>query len=399
MGSIPDLDTKLKKTLLVIGYMLIIAVAVYALVQLSPVLRIIANILAPFCVALIIAYLFNPIVTFVQQRLKLSRILGLVTFYVIILLLIAAFMLFLLPNLYHQISELIKRLSEVIPAQLNTLMKRYDITLNEAQMQKITDTLESLGTDLRSVLGAMLPGLHGAAAEGVSVAGAVAKRVAAGFGLFFSLTSFVILVVIINFYFLLDFHKIKGLVSTVIPTKHEERVFSILNRIDEAVGGFLRGQLTICCLVGLLTTIGLLLIGLKKYAILIGVVAGIGNIIPYLGPLLGAVPSLIWVLASSGFPSLSDKLIGSAEVIGLFALIQAIDSMIFTPRIVGKNSELHPLAVLLALMIGAYFGLGGMIVAIPVACVVRILIKEFWWDKLREAKRRGVLLNAPDTPA
>ena len=98
MGSTPDLDTKLKKTLLVIGYMIIIAVAVYALVQLSPVLRMIANVLVPFCVALIIAYIFNPIVTFVQQRLKLSRILGLVTFYVIILLLIAVFMLFLLPN-------------------------------------------------------------------------------------------------------------------------------------------------------------------------------------------------------------------------------------------------------------------------------------------------------------
>jgi len=393
MGSTPDLDTKLKKTLLVIGYMIIIAVAMYALVQLSPVLRMIANVLVPFCVALIIAYIFNPIVTFVQQRLKLSRILGLVTFYVIILLLIAVFMLFLLPNLYHQISELFKRLSEVIPAQLNTLMKRYDITLSEPQMEKITDTLESLGTDLRSVLGAMLPGLHGAAAEGVSVAGAVAKGVAAGFGFLFSFASFVIFVIIINFYFLLDFHKIKGLVSTVIPAQHEQRIFGILTRMDEAVGGFLRGQLIICCLVGLLTTIGLLLLGLNKYAILIGVVAGIGNIIPYLGPLLGAVPSLIWVLASSGFPTLADKLVGSAEVIGLFALIQAIDGMIFQPRIVGKNSELHPLAVMLALMVGSYFGLGGMIVAVPVACILRILIKELWWDKLRSAKQEQ---NAPE---
>jgi predicted PurR-regulated permease PerM len=245
----------------------------------------------------------------------------------------------------------------------------------------------------------MLPGLRGAAAEGVSVTGAVAKGVAAGFGYFFSFVSFIILVIIINFYFLLDFHKIRGLVATVIPTKDEERVFRILNRIDEAVGRFLRGQLIICCLVGLLTTIGLLLLGLKKYAILIGVVAGIGNIIPYLGPLLGAIPSLIWVLASSAFPTFSDKLVGSAEVIGLFAVIQAIDGMIFQPRIVGKNSELHPLAVMLALMVGAYFGLGGMIVAIPVACIVRILIKEFWWDNLRRAKQEQSTPEASVTDA
>lgn len=388
MASTADIDTRLKKTLLVIGYMIIIAGAVYALVQLRPVFRIIANVLAPFCVALIIAYLFDPIVTFVQQRLKLSRIMGLVIFYLIILLLIAAFALFLVPNLYNQISELIKRLSEVIPAQLNALTKRYNIVVGEEQMQEIQDGLESLGTDLRSVLGAMLPGLRGAAAEGISVAGAVAKGVVTGFGYLFSFASFVIFVMIINFYFLLDFHKTRGLIATVIPRQHEERVFSILKKIDMAVGGFLRGQLIICFLVGTLTTIGLLLIGLNKYAVLIGVVAGIGNIVPYLGPLLGAVPSLIWVLASSAFPAFSDKLVGAGEVIGLFALIQAIDGMVFQPRIVGRNSELHPLAVMLALMLGAYFGLVGMIVAVPVACIVRILIKEFWWDKLREARQK-----------
>jgi predicted PurR-regulated permease PerM len=395
MQSTADLDARLKKTLLVIGYMIIIAGAVYALAQLRPVVRMIANILAPFCVALIVAYIFNPIVTFVQQRLRLSRIMGLVVFYIIIVLLIAIFMLFLLPSLYHQISELIKRLSEIIPAQLDTLMRKYNITLGEKQRQNIQGALESLGTDLQGVFAAMLPGLQAAAKEGVSVAGALAKGVAAGFGFFFSFVSFLIFVIIINFYFLLDFHKIKGLISTAIPSQHEERVFSILKKIDVAVGGFLRGQLIICCLVGTLTTIGLLLIGLRKYAILIGVVAGVGNIIPYLGPLLGAVSSLIRVLASSAFPGFSDKLVGAAEVITLFALIQAIDGVVFQPRIVGKNSELHPLAVMLALMVGANFGLVGMIVAVPVASIVRILIKEFWWDKLSEAKRRGVLLNAP----
>jgi predicted PurR-regulated permease PerM len=77
-----------------------------------------------------------------------------------------------------------------------------------------------------------------------------------------------------------------------------------------------------------------------------------------------------------------------ALIIGAFALIQAIDGVVIQPKIVGKNANLHPLAVLLALLIGARFGVGGMIVAVPVACIVRVLIKELWWDALADQDAR-----------
>jgi predicted PurR-regulated permease PerM len=84
--------------------------------------------------------------------------------------------------------------------------------------------------------------------------------------------------------------------------------------------------------------------------------------------------------------------VGSAQVAVLFIVIQSLEGYVFQPNIVGKSSQLHPLAMMLALIAGAQFGIGGMIIAVPIACIVRVLLKEFWWDPLlakRQAAKQG----------
>jgi predicted PurR-regulated permease PerM len=129
---------------------------------------------------------------------------------------------------------------------------------------------------------------------------------------------------------------------------------------------------------------------LRNYCILIGAAAAIGGFIPYLGSIIGVTPGILIVLLTGGVPW-STKIIGLIAVVGLFSLIQAIEGFVLQPKIVGKGAGLHPLVVMFALIAGAQFGIGAMIIAVPVAGIVRVLIREFYWLPVerREAALAG----------
>jgi predicted PurR-regulated permease PerM len=131
-----------------------------------------------------------------------------------------------------------------------------------------------------------------------------------------------------------------------------------------------------------------MVLGMKQYALLIGFVAGAANFIPYLGPLMGEIPAILYVLLSNNYEGPKEKLLYTGLVIGLFALIQTLDGFVFQPKIVGKSAQLHPVVVILALVVGGQFGIMGMIVAVPTACILRVLIKEFYWDQRMASTRQ-----------
>ena len=105
------------------------------------------------------------------------------------------------------------------------------------------------------------------------------------------------------------------------------------------------------------------------------------------------MPAGLWVIFGDTYATGQEKLIGVGIIVAFSVAVQSLDGFFLQPRIVGKNAELHPLLVLLALLIGAQFGLGGMIVAVPLAIMVRVVLKELWWDPLEnieyESKRRA----------
>ena len=205
---------------------------------------------------------------------------------------------------------------------------------------------------------------------------------------------------IITAYFLIDIHGFGYFTRVIVPERHEERVFQVLEKIDRAVGGFIRGQIIVCFCVGVMTTVGLLLMGfhtpaLARYCLLIGIAAGVANFIPYLGPVMAAVPSILIVLLSTSAGdevTFQYRIMGVAGVLLVSAVANGVEGLVLQPYVVGGASNLSPMVVLLALLAGAQFGLGGMILAVPVAAIVRVLIKEFWWDRLVASKS----WNQPD---
>ena len=366
--------------------MLVIGGSVFVLRQLGLFTHWLIGLLGPFLVGYVLAYILNPIVGVVQTRLRLGRIAGMLVCILFVVAVLCIFLLWLLPNVLEQMRELFHSLRTALEARVQNLREGSEQTI----IERLRAILASLELDLDKVTDALLPGLSNAA-EG---AGVVAKEILGGVSRVFHIFTFLTLAGVVTFYLLLDFDKIRGTVAVMLPPEKREKSFTILDKVDKAVGGFLRGQLIDCLLVGILTMVGLLAVGMGQYALLIGTIAGAANFIPYLGPVMGATPALLWVWLSDYATDFSGRAYGSVGVILIFAAIQTIDGFVFQPRIVGKSSQLHPLAVIFALVVGSQFGISGMILAIPTACIVRVLLKELWWDKrAAEAKASGLKLT------
>jgi predicted PurR-regulated permease PerM len=387
--DIKHLDHDLKHMVLMLGWMLIVAASLWAFVRVWPLIEWFLKVLSPFLIALVVAYLFNPIVNLVQRKFKLGRIGGIIAVGGVIVLLTAGFFGLLVPILYQQTSNVVQFVKEAGPKAIDRASESLKGMVGEEDVQlyreKAIEFIQNLdlknlleNTDLGALAQKVSDAAPGLTQKGFRAVGGVAQALGSVFSGVTGFLASVFLALIIAFYYLLEFDAIPGLLRDALPPSIEDRTLDILNKLDVAVGGFLRGQIIVCSLVALLATVGLSCIGMYKYALLVGIVAGGANFIPYLGPTMGAMPAVLWaLLAHDSWP---DRLLYLGLVVGLFVLIQTLDGLVFQPRIVGKSSNLHPVVVMIALVIGGQFGVGGMILAVPLACIGRVLFKELWWD-------------------
>jgi len=365
-------------------WMVFVAVVFLTASQVWPLLRRLLDILTPFIIGLILAYVFHPIVRLVEVRFELGRLAGVIVVAAALFGVLLLLVVMLAPILYGQTRAALEALSQFVSAEgLDRLLARLvqDPERREELLGYLRDGLENLKRQLAANLAArpeLVQPVAGGSAEAVRVA---ARAVFSVFGWLGGMAATTLLAVIIAFYCLLRMSSIPGLIRRAIPLDRRETIWGLLVRAEEAVGGFLRGQLIACAGVGLLASILLFAVGLHQYAVLIGFLAGAVNFIPYLGPTVGALPALLWALLTPGLEGWEARLLRVALLIGGFGLIQAIDGFVFQPLIVGRRATLHPLAVMLALIVGAQFGLGGMILAVPVACVVKVFIVELYWKR------------------
>ncbi len=382
-----------RKLLIILGVMAVLAMGFHLFDQLKRFLLAALDVLMPFLSALVLAYIMAPVVIYVQRRLRLGRVMGTVVVYLLILLLFFLLFVFLIPQVVAQFIGLIQTLRQELPAWLLRLSEASYLGINPELMKKVRDVIQEIELDYKDIAAWLLPALRRIASGGIEAATGVAREMFRGAASFLGVVSFLVFIGIINFYLILDWEKIGPLLHRMIPDRHRPRVVEVLEKMDRSVGGFLRGQLTVAAIVGTSFAGALLIVGifgfpvLRNYAILIGTLAGLGGFVPYLGSLVGVTPAILIILLSSGadWPA---RAWGIGVLLAFFMALQAVEGYVLQPRIVGRGAGLHPLLVLLALMVGYQFGLGGMIIAVPAAGVVRVLVHEFYWRPYVEDRNR-----------
>jgi predicted PurR-regulated permease PerM len=173
---------------------------------------------------------------------------------------------------------------------------------------------------------------------------------------------------VLAFYVLKDIKMFKQISISLVPRKSRDWVLDVLRDIDMILSGFIRGQVLIAIILSVITSTGLKIIGMR-YFLLLGIIAGFGEIIPYFGPILGIIPAIIAAFII--------KPISAFWVIILYFILQQFEGAILSPKIMGSRVGLHPVIVILSVLIGGkFFGIIGLIFAVPIAGIIKVVAKR-----------------------
>ena len=317
-------------------------------------------------ISVVLSYIINPLVTYLETK-KISRRLGVLIVYVgFILILVVLFLVVLpktieelrnllisLPHLVNDVNLQILDLADHIEKVTNIDMSRI---LNNIQ-EGIEQYLNSVQTSLLDRLRFMASGMYAALGRMVSF----------------------VLILILTYYFTVDKNRIKVKMYKLIPSSYRSDILYLASEINTAMLEFVKGKLLLAVIVGVMTTIMLLILGVN-FAVAIGLITIIADIIPYIGPFLAFVPAF--------FFSVMDSWTKAIWVSIFFVFLQWAENNLFAPKILGKRTGLHPAVVLLCIFVGGgTFGVIGMILSVPVFSTLMIL-KNFVIMKWRDSQQR-----------
>ncbi|MBN6187671.1 AI-2E family transporter [Aneurinibacillus sp. BA2021] len=321
--------------------LLLILTIIWMLYQTSfifhPIIIIIRAIALPFIVAGVGFYLMRPVVRWAERK-GIKRMYSILFMYICITGFLVAGFFFIRPYLFDQVSELV----EQAPKQLA-----------EWEQMKLN----------------MSPFLQDAIDEGLAVANTSIEKMKQRVGVLvpwlFSTVFSLVTVPFILFYMLRDEKNFWRFIKYLIPQDKREQIDGVLSEIDETIGDYIRGQITVSLIVGICLFIGYSIIGLEYTAIL-AIIAMLTNFIPYLGPFIAVMPAVVVALTMS--PGMI------AKVIVVSLIVQMIEGNIITPHIMGRNLEIHPLTIIVILLFaGSLAGIPGVILAVPVYAVIKVI--------------------------
>ena len=341
----------------------------------------------PFLVALLIAYILNPVLNALEAR-KVPRLASIAGIYLVLTGILATAAFWGIPATVEEAVAFGKELAapDSKARQLaDRALARLQGYLGAENPQQVLEILwkQMVGQDKEFVKRAE-DVLSGA----LSLAGQALGGV---FGIF----SFVALIPVYLFFLLKNLNGWWEMVTHVIPRTYRTGLVGTLGRIHGANAAFFRGQLTISAIEGAIVAVALLLIGVK-FAIPLGVLYFFLSMIPFIGPALGFVlTELVAVFGSGGFGT------QFWMVAGMFLLVQAVEGVALQPLILGKETGLHPVAIILSLLVcGNVFGFFGMLIAVPLASAAKIVFEDYVWPMFAEvADLTRVIPRPPPPPA
>ncbi|MFI3210290.1 MAG: AI-2E family transporter [Peptostreptococcaceae bacterium] len=321
------------------------------------IISLLVSLLTPFIIAFIVAYALNPLITFLEEKFKFKRIVALLSTYLFILAILFSSVLFTLPQIFESLVEIVNEFPVYVEKTQNFIIHLTE-ELKNIDEEVINDITTSIMNSLPTI-GNMLMGSLGTL-----------------FNTTFSVGKFLVQLVlsfIICFYMLLEKESfsefLQKIVTIIFGDKFSKNLSEFFTILNSNIGKYFSGKILDSTIVGIISGIGLFLVG-SKYSLLFGTLIGFMNMIPYFGPVIGMTPVVIINL-------FYDPKVAMFSLLYLI-LVQQIEVAVIEPKIVGGQLGLSPFLTILAVTIGGgFFGIPGMILSVPIIGVIKIYTEKF----------------------
>lgn len=322
---------------------------VLAVFLLAVILFIARDILVAIFLAIVISSALDPLVSWLEKR-KIPRLLGTLALYILLIFLIALLAYAVIPVALAEFNTFLASVGQYSGTFFDFIDTSGLIESINKSLAKITNVLLSGSSSLLEIGSRFLGGLTSALS-----------------------------VFVLSFYLTVGKDGVERFLTAILPSVYEPKIIDLYSRIKRKIGRWFGGQIVLSLGVGLLTFLGLWLLGVK-YSLLLGVVAGIFELVPYVGPIFsGSIAVLVGLTTSVSL---------SFYVLILFIIIQQLENHILVPAVTNLTTELEPVVILIALLIGAQvFGFIGLILAVPAAVLLQELIND--WSQVK-ARRRSL---------
>lgn len=372
-----------------------------------------ADVLNPFLIALLIAYVLNPLVELLERRGVRRSFAVTVLFGALLVGLGSALILGGVSAADHLEDVRIELagervLDEKSPGDMERIVdlrtkqdrrlqqddqRRYYFDEDFSGSRKvgiIENITANLAPRLRRIpqtwIESVGHALEAQTADALAVGVQASKGLQAFISQLWNLFGFVFLVPIYTFFLLLSLSDIQRVATEHLPGLYRERIVSIVSRLDVTLAAFFRGRLLIAVAKGALTWLGLSLLGVR-FAFFVGVVAGVLSIVPFLGMIVGGLLAVAFAYEPSSWG------VRCVGVLIVFSITETLEGIAY-PFFIGRNVGLHPLTLILSVFcFGRLFGLFGVLLAVPIACVVKIVIQEFVMPEIR-----ALAAEVPEAP-
>lgn len=333
-----------------------------------PILQYIGAIAFPLIAAGILYYLTRPLMHLFEKikigRFRIGRIWSIILVFIVIVLVISLFVMYIWPIAQRQITTLIDSIPKMISMTesfINNLQANYTNIPDQ-----ITDTINNFINNIPSHFNNIVDSLFG-------ILGGVIGQV-------ISIAAGLVMTPIFLFFMLKDGEKLLPFILQIFKKKKADNFRSLLKKVDDVLSSFIQGQLIVSLCVGILLYIGYLIIGLD-YALILALFAVLTNVIPYLGPVLAAIPALI-------VGTIQDPM-NFIWVIVIMTVAQQIESNLISPNVMGQALNVHPLTVMTVIVAaGSIGGFLGMLFAVPTYAVIRTVIVHFYQTYVDSKERK-----------
>ncbi|WP_417900252.1 AI-2E family transporter [Bacillus haimaensis] len=351
-----------------IGYGLIVILLIIYLLSLVnfifiPITIMIKTLFAPIILAGVMYYLLRPLVNLVARYVP--RGLAILSIYLMFIGLITLLLFLIGPTLQQQVNSLVKNTPNIV----NDIR---DFTAELQENEYIARFQQDERFSLEEISGKIADNLNAyLTAFGSNVINVIS-----------AITGFIVLLVIIPFvlfYMLKDGNSLPDQIIKFIPRQHEREGRDVLKDMDTAISSYIQGQIIVSIFVGVLIYIGFLIIGLE-YSLVLALIAMFTNVIPFIGPFIGTIPSIV--------VAFFDEPIMALWVLIVVIIVQQLESNLVSPQVMGKKLDVHPLTIILLLLVASKFaGLLGLLLAVPTYAISKVVVLHtIRFIKLRKVK-------------